>query len=294
MPSSLSQLSNLIGPFPDRVPLDFKVLEKTSRDGYEEWIVQYNLELRESARAFLLVPDNVNHQAPAVFAHHQHASNFELGKSEVVGHEGDPDQALGPELARLGFVVLAPDAIGFEERNWSFPSGRAEHLEMTFRLVRGQTLLAKVLHDVAIGIDLLCALEFVDADRVGFIGHSYGGRMAIWAPAFDDRIKASVSNCGCVSFEHSLARDVGVQAEFVVPNILSFGDIGDVARLVSPRALYISATTDDKYSKGANELFDYCAPSFPETQLKLKVWSGGHVFTKEMREEAYSFLRSKL
>lgn len=80
----------------------------------------------------------------------------------------------------------------------------------------------------------------------------------------------------------------------MVPNILSFGDIGDVARLISPRALYISATTDDKYSKGADELFEYCAPTFPDSQLKLKFWSGGHVFTEEMRKEAYSFLLSKL
>jgi dienelactone hydrolase len=294
MPPSLSDLSKLIGPLPERVPLNPIVLDKTARDGYSEWAVQYDLELGESERAFLLVPSKRQIKAPAVFVHHQHASNFALGKSEVVGHKGDPDQAIGSELARIGFVVLAPDAIGFEDRNWSFPSGRAEHIEMTFRLVRGQTLLSKVLHDVIRGIDLLCSLDFVDADRVGFIGHSYGGRMAIWAAAFDDRIKASASNCGCISYKDSLTREVGVQAEFVVPGILTFGDIGDVANLIAPRALYISATKGDKYSRGANEMFEYCTSTFPDSQLKLKVWNGNHVFTKEMREAAYSFLKEKL
>ena len=294
MTSTLSDLTKLIGPFPERVPLNADILSKTAKDGYEEWVVHYDLESGETVKAFLLVPIDLKGKAPAVFAHHQHASNFALGKSEVVGHSGDLDQAIGPELAKLGFVVLAPDAIGFEDRNWSYPSGRAEHVEMTFRLVKGQTLLAKVLSDVAVGVDLLCSMDFVDPDRIGFIGHSYGGRMAIWAPAFDDRIKASVSNCGCVSFKDSLVRDVGVQAEFVVPNILSFGDIGDVVNLIAPRALFISATTDDKYSRGANELFEYCAANFPGSQLLLRVWRGDHMFTSEMKAEAYQFLQDTL
>ncbi len=291
---NLQTLHDLIGKLPANVPLNASFLERIQRDGYEECLIQYDVETGERISAFLLIPNARGDKLPALFAHHQHASNWALGKSEVVGHEGDPDQAIGPELARLGYVVLVPDAIGFEERNWSLPTGQAQHLEMTFRLVKGQTLIAKVLHDVSVGIDLLTSLDFVDEERIGFIGHSYGGRMAIWAPAFDQRIKASVSNCGCVNYKNSLKPDVGVQAEFVIPGIIGAGDVEDIANLIAPRALYISATTEDKYSKGAENFVDYCSPNFPDSQLQVKVWSGGHIFTQEMRHAAYRFLQEKL
>ena len=208
--TTLDKLKQVLGPAPSKVPLKSTVVATNARDGYLEHKVEYAVESGERVSAFLLEPNNVGRRAPAIFCHHQHASNFEIGKSEVAGHTGDPDQAIGPELAQLGFVVLAPDAIGFEERNWSFPTGKAEYLEMAFRVVQGKTLLAKVIHDVSVGVDYLTALDFVDTARIGFIGHSYGGRMAIWASAIEQRIKAAVSNCGCVNYKDSFDRGAKV------------------------------------------------------------------------------------
>ena len=292
--TTIDKLRKILGPAPSKAPLNAATTVTSQLSGFREHRVEYDVESGERIGAFLLVPDGVDGPTPAVFCHHQHASNFELGKSEVVGHAGDANQAIGPELARLGYVVIAPDAIAFEERNWSLPTGQAEYLELAFRLVQGKTLLAKAVHDVSVGIDYLGSLDFVAPERIGFIGHSYGGRMAIWAAALDNRIKVSVSNCGCVNYKDSLDRDVGIQAEFCVPNILSFGDVEDVVRLVAPRALYISATNKDKYSRGAQAMCDYASDAFPERQLQCKVWEGSHVFTPEMRNAAYQFLAEKL
>ena len=85
------------------------------------------------------------------------------------------------------------------------------------RLVQGRTLLSKCLHDISVALDYLATRPEVDPQRIGFIGHSYGGRMAIWAPAIDDRILASVSNCGCVNYKQSFTHDTGVQMEFCLP-----------------------------------------------------------------------------
>jgi hypothetical protein len=38
--------------------------------------------------------------------------------------------------------------------------------------------------------------------------------MAIWLPAVDRRIHATVSNCGCVGYADSLHRGAGIQMEF--------------------------------------------------------------------------------
>lgn len=288
------QLLALLGPLPQHVPLDLVIRDAVDCGTYLRSVAEYSVEPGERVSAFVLTPKDLTAPAPAIFCYHQHAGQFDLGKSEVVGLKGDPQQAIGSELAAHGYVVIAPDAIGFEERNWTFPTGHASYHELTSRLVRGQTLLAKVLHDVSRAIDVLESLPEVDPQRIGFVGHSYGGRMAMWAPALDRRITASVSNCGCISYQRSLVREAGVQMEFCLPGMLQYGDIADVARLIAPRALRIQATTDDKWSAGAQELFDAIAPAFPAGSLELEIWPGGHVFSEKMREAAYRFLDCRL
>ena len=246
------------------------------------------MEEAERVKSFVLLPKNASETGPAVIAHHQHAGQFDLGKSEIVGLAGDPDQAYGAELAERGYVVMAPDALGFEDRNWSAIGGQAEYYELASRLVRGQTLSAKVLHDVRVALDYLTTRPEVDPGRIGFIGHSYGGRMAIWASAFDERIRAAVSNRGCVNYRNSLTRDAGIQMAFGVPGILTLGDLENVFRMSAPRALLIQAAEDDKWSRGAQAMFDHAQSAFPEGQLEIKTWPGGHRFLQSMREAAYA------
>ena len=286
----VDDLRKVLGPFPERCDLDPVVVEKVDCNSYWRETVEYAVEPGEAIKTYVLVPKNLSTPGPAVFAHHQHARQYDLGKSEVVGLAGDPDQAYGAELAERGYVVIAPDALAFEERNWSNPSGDAEYYELATRIVQGKTFLAKCLHDVSVALDYLETRPEVDAERVGFIGHSYGGKMAIWAAALDQRIKASVSNCGCVSFKSSLVRDTGIQMEFCVPNILGLGDVEDIIRLIAPRALLLQGTMEDKWSRGAGALGEYAQSAFPAGKFKLAVWPGGHVFTPQMRTAAYHFL----
>lgn len=284
-------LLQLLGQLPTKADLNPKVIESIDCGLYIREKIEYNTEASDIIPAYILIPKDLQGSAPAIYCYHQHAGNFELGKSEVVGLAGDPDQALAVELAERGYVTFAPDALAFEERNWSEgKSGRAEYFELATRLVEGHTLLAKILHDVSVGLDYLESRPEIDKTKIGFIGHSYGGRMAIWSPAFDKRIKVSVSNCGCVNYKDSLSRDVGIQMEFCVPNIMHYGDVEDVVKMVAPTSLYISATNDDKWSKGAQKIYDYAKPAFINGELKLKIWDGKHIFSREMREEAYLFL----
>nr|GID87595.1 hypothetical protein Ade03nite_65190 [Actinoplanes derwentensis] len=229
-----------------------------------------------------------------MFCHHQHASRFDLGKSEVVGLAGDPDQAYAQELAERGFVTIAPDAIGFEERNWS-PDGASNisWFELSTRLVRGRTLLASCLHEISTALDYLTSRPDVDGSRIGFLGHSYGGRMALWAPAYDRRIAASVSHCGCIPFRRSYSHDTGIQAEFVLPGFAARYDLEDVIACFDQTALLISAGTTDKWSRGAEDLFAAVGRTLGN-RVELARYDAGHVFTEAMRERAYQFLKDRL
>jgi len=286
-----------IGPLNSRPELDMKVIEIVEESNYIQKKISYLVDTDERISAYVLIPKNYSHPCPGVICHHQHASMYNRAKSEMVGLIGDPNLAYAKELACKGFVTLSADALPFEDRNWYRESWwGTEYFEMATRLLQGQTLLAKVLSDISASIDCLVSLPEVSDGGVGFIGHSYGARMAIWSPVFDRRIKASVSNCFCVNFKNSLIRSSGtrIPMELCVPGFLKYGDVEDVVSLIDPCSLYLSVAKEDKWCRDALEIYNYAKDSFRNSEIKLKVWPGGHAFTSAMREAAYDFLRDKL
>ena len=83
-------------------------------------------------------------------------------------------------LACEGFVALAPDYLGFGEAEGE--RGRHRALEQ-----------AQYAYDA---VTYLETVDGVDAERVGVYGSSFGGANAVWAAAFDPRMKVVVSAVG--------------------------------------------------------------------------------------------------
>lgn len=289
-----NNLMSLLGKMPTKAELNFKVLEEVDCESFIRQKIGYSSEVGEIIPAFLNIPKHILTPAPAIYCFHQHGNNWELGKSEVVGLAGSPDQAYAKELAERGYVTLAPDAIGFEERSDAATPIAYHSAQLHARLLSGQTLLRKVLFDVSAGIDLLQGLPEVDQTKIGFIGHSYGGRMALFAPTFDRRIKASVSNCGSTRLKVLAAYRKGIQFDFVVPNFLNYGDVEDVVRLSNPCNLLILGTDEDSMSQNIEEIFEYARSAFVDGKLERQIYPGKHIFSVEMRERAYNFLGEHL
>ncbi|MFC1492221.1 alpha/beta hydrolase [Nitrospinota bacterium] len=83
-------------------------------------------------------------------------------------------------LSSEGFFTLAPDYRGYGESEG----------------VRGRHRPLEQAQDTYDGVTYLETLEGVDAERIGVYGSSFGGANAVWAAAFDERIKAVVSAVG--------------------------------------------------------------------------------------------------
>lgn len=281
---------SLLGEMPIKSELNLKVFEKVDCGVFVRQKIGYSSEVGETIFAFLCIPKNISASLPAIYCFHQHAGNWSLGKSEVVGLAGSPDQVYAKELAKRGYITLAPDAICFEERADAADPVRYHAHQLHTRLMRGQTLLGKVLFDISAGIDLLQNLPEVDATRIGFIGHSYGGRTALFAPAFDQRIKVSVSSCGSTTLKTMMAQDIGIQFDYVVPGFLGWGDIADVVRLVEPCHLLILGTDDDKWSQNIEDIFESATSAFVTGELERQIYPGEHSFSEQMRTRAYRFL----
>ena len=284
----------LLGKMPTKAELAFKVIEEVDCGKCIRKKINYSAEAGEIIPAFLCIPQSIRSPLPAIYCFHQHGGNWLLGKSEVVGLMGSPDQAYAKELAELGYVTLAPDAICFEERGDKNTPTVYHASQLHNRLMQEKTFPSKVLFDIGVGIDLLQSLPEVDSTKIGFIGHSYGGRTALFAPAIDRRIKVAVSNCGSTTFKEMLTQKIGIQFDFVVPNFLAYGDIEDVVRLVEPCNLLILGTDDDRWSKNIEEICEYAKSAFVHGKLEHKIYSGKHMFSPEMRSKAYDFLSLNL
>ena len=84
-------------------------------------------------------------------------------------------------LLSRGYATLEPNPRGSIGRGQAFAGA-----------VVGDMGGADALDDLA-GVDLLVERGTVDPSRVGVIGGSYGGFMAAWLPAIDDRFRVAVS-----------------------------------------------------------------------------------------------------
>lgn len=229
---------------------------------------------------------------PGVVAFHQHASRWHLGKSEVAGLAGEPLQAFAPALARRGVAVLAPDSVCFEDRRRQ-TSGvephhddlRQHYNEHAYRLLAGDTLGRKVLQDALAAVSALRSLPGVARDRVGVVGHSYGGQTALLVGAVDRRVAYVCASGSVGSLRGKVANEVSVERALVVPGLAREVDVDGFVAAVAPRPLLVVAGVDDRHALDAAEVVASARPAYVahgvEGALELHVGAGGHALTEE-------------
>ena len=272
--------------------IDYRLLDSMKENGYTRHLIEYN-SYEDKVIAFLLIPD-ILAKNPAILINHQHNGERHLGKSEVCGLAGNPLQAFAPELARKGFVVLAPDSICFEERRKNARgteplSGDGDFLqhynEMCYRIIKGDFLMRKVLNDAINGITLLSGLTFVDNKKIGTLGHSYGGNTVLFLSALDERIAFSCASGSACTYENRMENYVGIEMASVIPNFHSKYDIFDLVSCIAPRRLLIVSAEDDKYSRDATYIVEKARPAYEAynalNDLCHKRYQGGHELTKD-------------
>ena len=287
-------LIRLLGKAPIRAALQPRILERTPLQGLVREKVSYCVEPGQRVSAYLCLPEREG-PCPAVLCLHQHNREFHLGKSEPAGLSGNPEQYYALELAKRGYVTLAPDALCFEERQHPILRGSDyERFEATSRLTEGSSLQAKMLWDLQRALEYLLTRREVDRRRIGCLGHSLGGQETLFLSAVDPRIAVGVSNCGFSSYRAIFASSLLHNLALYVPGILRYGDLDRVLALVAPRPFLALAASQDPIFplegvqstvQGARRAYARVRP-----RLKLEVLPGGHAFSAPAREAAYAWL----
>jgi dienelactone hydrolase len=283
--------------------VEFTVVDVHVEPTFERQRITYDAQDGDSISAFLLVPKGLREAAPAVVVHHQHNGERHFGKSEVCGLVGNPLQAFGPALAEQGIIVLAPDSLCFEDRR-SGMAGTAPHPDdwqqhynqMSYRLLRGETLMRKVLEDAETAVSLLASIATVDAARVGILGHSYGGNTVLFQSALDERVRYACSSGAACSFRDKIAHGTGIEMAEVLPGVLGRFDIEELLGLTAPRPALVVSASDDEYSRDAEAIVEfarsvYASAGAPDA-LEHALFQGGHELDRQRFDRIVAWITS--
>ena len=235
---------------PAKPPLDLITHESVRVDGlYERRLISYAVETGERAHAFLAIPLGLDKPVPAIISLH---GTYAHGKEREAGLEDNPEKAFLDQLARRGYVVIAPDHFVAGER---IPPEGAYNTQRFYEKHPEWTAVGKSVYEHAIAVDVLQTLPEVDPARIGVIGHSLGGHGAYFLSAYDPRVKVTVANSACAPFRQNSKVEAWGRDQWYIyfkhirPGLLRGElppiDMHEIMALIAPRPfLDLSALND--------------------------------------------------
>jgi dienelactone hydrolase len=251
-------------------PLDVRHGTTSKRDGVVVEDVSY-ASGDDRVEGYLVAPASTSGKAPAVVFLH--------------GAGGDREEQLDTavKLAKRGAVALTITAPSGEKTP---PSGATGE-----ELVRWQG--GTIADDVIAarrGFDLLSEDDRVDADRLGLVGWSMGGRLAALVAGVDDRVRATVlMSAGAAPVDAYVA---GAPAEFqdVVREVLS--PIDPLTRIddAKGKVLVQAGRQDSIVPRAALEAVIQAAPQ----GTKVAWYPTGHALDEQAQTDRIDWLSDQL
>ena len=294
------------GPWPEGIDLNESIKHTEQAKGFRRVTLTYELEKGEHCPAILLIPDgtSASNPAPAIAVWHQHAGQYHLGKSEPAGLAGNPMHQTGLALVQLGYVVLCPDSLCFEDRQdptGTLEGGQFERFEFLRLTVAGKCMAWKNILDMRRAIDYLVSRPEVQRENIGCYGHSMGSTHTWLAGPFEPRIKALVGNCCLPTYEGIHRKKLLHCFPNFIPGIYEYGDTPDIAALIAPRALHLNLGEDDSGSpiKEAREGIKTIQNAYHQagapTQFSAFIEAKtGHVLSARMWQKTQEFFERHL
>jgi pimeloyl-ACP methyl ester carboxylesterase len=294
----LLDFQKVAGPLPDerrRVMPDMRVLGEEDLGDVVRKRITFYAEPGNLVQAYLLIPKKLSGRAPAALCPHQTTPR---GKDEPAGLTADRNQACALELARRGYVTMAPDYPGYgDDKTDPYALGY-------------ESATMKGIWNHLRAVDVLAALPEVDPDRIAVIGHSLGGHNSMFVALFDPRIKAVVTSCGFTSFQKYYKGDLtGWSHKGYMPKIASVYEknpdkmpfeFSEVLAALAPRPVFINAPLhDDNFDvSGVDDCVRAAEPVYALRGAKGAIVvvhpDAAHSFPPEIRQQAYRFLDKAL
>ena len=320
---------------PPVTPLEPTARTLGEKDGLATELVSWAQPFGPRTEALLVRPAGKTKGLPAVVALHDHSGFYYYGKEKLVELADEPPIMIefkkntyggaswANELARRGYVVLAPDVFLWGSRRLAVDSvperyvqkvlrekpGSRDYIEAYNEFVAGyETYVAKTLFlsgttwpgimawEDRRAVDYLLTRSEVDPARLGCGGLSGGGLRTIYLSALDPRVRCAV----CVGFMSTLDEMLPDMVRchtwmLHVPHLPELMDLPDVASLHGPSPLMVQCDSDDtiwtfagqeKASAKLARIYDRMGA--PE-RYRGMFYPGPHKFDRPMQKDAFDW-----
>ena len=176
---------DVMGPWPALLERPtFDVGEATPREAFTQYAVTVQVAPEQSLAGFLLVPKGAGPFPAVLVPFYEPGTSVGAPPRPPRGQFGD----YGLQLARRGFVTLS---IGS-------PGGDARKPDKGAAACQPLSYLAYVAANCATA---LAQRPDVDARRIGVVGHSYGGKWAMFAACLSEKFAAGAWSDPGVAFD---------------------------------------------------------------------------------------------
>ncbi len=302
----LNGMQEAMGKLPSRSNLpDFNVqyLDSLREDGHIRYTIKFTVAENEDLTALLYLPvqTGIVKKLPAMLVLH---GTDDLGKMVLSGISPKANRSYAKELAQRGYIVIAPDYPSFGDmKDYDFETDRYQSASM------------KAIFNHIRSVDLLQSRAEVDPGRIGVIGHSLGGHNAMFAGAFDPRLKVIVSSCGWTLFDYY---NIGTEASAkyggrlgpwaqtrymplirdkykLDADLIPF-DFDEIIAALAPRPFFSNSPLNDSNFdvKGVKKGIAAALPVYQlfkaGDNLQVRYPEAAHDFPPSVRMEAYQFI----
>lgn len=183
--------------------------------------------------------------------------------------------------------VFAPQLLLWDPKYFSavskkypnHPHDQRQDFDAAFKQMGG-SMAAFELLCLSRCIDYFEVQDYVDPEKIGMIGLSYGGFYTLFLTAIDTRIRAAICSC------YFSSKELSSWYDFVFPDASEKFLDAEIALLVSPRKLYIESGKDDPIftyrdaEKEIARLAGYFGGKLPDNIVYLP-FEGVHEFSPD-------------
>jgi dienelactone hydrolase len=315
---------------------DVTVRRRFVYDGLHVEDLSWQLPYGPPTEAIFLKPANAMGKLPAILALHDHAGKKYFGKHKIARTADDWHPIMlqhqyeyyggvpwANEIARRGYAVLVPDAFSFASRRvrvedvpeaikaeWAdriaeteaeidaYDQWAAGHESIMAKslLCAGTTWPGVFVSEDQRALDVLCAREDVDAERVGCGGLSGGGLRTVYLGGIDPRIRCAVCVGMMTTWRDFLLNKCHTHTWMIyIPLLPTELDYPEILGLRVPLPTMVLNNLNDplfslpEMERADRILQEVYAKAGADQRYRCRFFPGPHKFDLEMQATAFDW-----